>query len=148
MDDANKLWVGPVLPTLDHIHEQGMSLNAWLEKKIAEMGTDAWVAMLDSAFPHIPGVNYLRHEDTTVPGNRNLRPWQLGIHVDTGNAGIMVQEDTVTLMQLMCVFGFRTDADTYQGVEKLANRPCDPHLCRCVPACRDLHAQAILGPDV
>ena len=73
MDGANKLRVGPVLSALDHIHEQGMSLNAWLEKKIAEMGADEWVAMLDSAFPRIPGASYLRDEDMTVPGSKNLR---------------------------------------------------------------------------
>jgi len=125
LDDPDKPWVVQVLSILADIHTKGAPLNEWLEKKIATMGPDAWVSMVDNAFPPLPGVTYMREADMKSPGSKSLRLWQLGIHPDTGNAGLMVNEETDALVQLMCVYGFRTDANVHQGAEKLAGRCAD-----------------------
>ena len=120
--DPNKPWVGPVLSILADIHRKGEGLNEWLEHKISLPGAENWVSLVDQAFPPLPNVAYLREADTQHPGSKLLRLWQLGVHPDTGNAGLMVQEETECLVQLMCINGFRTDASVHQGVEKLASR--------------------------
>ena len=50
----------------------------------------------------------------------------LGIHPDSGNSGMMVNDDAETLVQLICVYGFRTEADKMIGVEMLAGKTADP----------------------
>ena len=99
-----------------------MGLNEWLEHKISLLGAENWVSLVDQAFPPLPNVAYLREADMQYPGSKLLRLWQLGVHPDTGNAGLMVHEETESLVQLMCIYGVRTDASVHQGVEKLASR--------------------------
>ena len=50
----------------------------------------------------------------------------LGIHPDSGNSGMMVNDDAETLVQLICAYGFRTEADKMIGVEMLARKTTDP----------------------
>ena len=135
LEDPKKTWVAPVLSTLAHIFENGFTLHSWLLNKINSMGIDTWVEKLDVAFPHVAGLNYLKESDATTPGSKLLRLWMLGIHPDTGNSGLMVMEDVETLVQLVCVFGFRTDADTMMGVEKLASKSADTQF---VEACKSI----------
>jgi len=57
--DPNKSWLTPVLSTIASIHEQGVGLHEWLQQQVERVGIEAWVEMLDEAFPPAPGVSYL-----------------------------------------------------------------------------------------
>ena len=85
-----------------------------------------WVDMLDTAYPPVSNVSYAKAETLGEPGNKKLRLWMLGIHPDSGNSGMMVNDDAETLVQLICVYGFRTEADKMIGVEMLAGKTADP----------------------
>ena len=56
---------------------------------------------------------------------RRRRLWNFGTHPDTGNSGLMINADAESMVQLISVYGFKTDANSMMGVEKLANKVPD-----------------------
>ena len=56
---------------------------------------------------------------------KKLRLWTLGIHLDNGNSGMIVNDDAETLV-LICVCGFRTEAGKIIGVKMFARKTADP----------------------
>ena len=118
-------WVVATMSMLSFLQEKAMPMHQWLHDRIAALGVDDWAAMLDSAFPPDPKVTYLSADEQEPIGSRQLRLWQLSYHVDSGNSGIMVQEDMETLTSLIVSAGFLTDADNIGGVEKLASKMPD-----------------------
>ena len=126
LQDPNRPWIALVMSTVSLIHERGQSLNQWLFHKVSSLGVNHWVDLLDAAFPPVVNVSYAKAETLGEPGAKKLRLWMLGIHPDSGNSGMMVNDDAETLVQLICVYGFRTEADKMIGVEMLAGKTADP----------------------
>ena len=81
--------------------------------------------LLDTAFPPTSNVSYAKAETSGEPGSKKLRLWMLGIHPDSGNSGMMVNDGAETLVQLICVYGFRAEADKMIGVEMFAGKTAD-----------------------
>ena len=94
--------------------------------KDSALGMNHGVDLFDTVFPPMPYVSYAKAENLGESGNKKLRLWMLGIHPDTGNSGMMVNDDAETLVQLICVYGFRTEADKMIGVEMFAGKTADP----------------------
>ena len=94
-----------------------------------EGSCEGWIAsnvdLLDTAFPPTSNVSYAKAETLGEPGSKKLRLWMLGIHPDSGNSGMMVNDDAETLVQLICVYGFRTEADKMIGVEMFTGKTAD-----------------------
>ena len=89
----------------------------------------AWCDYYDATYKATRGVNYLTERELADFNTKHeavpccLRLPRLGIHPMTGSS-VFVENPT---MRMLCthVFtaGFLTDADTVQGVGKLASRP-------------------------
>ena len=56
---------------------------------------------------------------------KKLRLWTLGVHLDSGNSGMIVNDDAETLV-LICVCGFRTEAGKINGVKMFAGKTAGP----------------------
>ena len=122
-------YANKVLEKFDEIAESGASLTDWLLCTIQKQTPVAWCDYYDATYKATLGVNYLTERELTEISTKNeavpccLRLPQLGIHPMTGSSGF-VENPT---MRLLCTHvltaGFLTDADTVQGVEKLASRP-------------------------
>ena len=126
LSDPGRPWIAHVMSTVSLIHERSQSLHQWLLEKVSALGVNNWVDLLDAAFPPVSNVSYAKAENLGEPGSKKLRLWMLGIHPDSGNSGMMVNDDAETLVQLICVYGFRTEADKMIGVEMLAGKTADP----------------------
>ena len=122
LSDPSRPWIALVISTVSLIHQRGQSLHEWLLDKVSALGVNHWVDLLDTAFPPTSNVSYAKAETLGEPGSKKLRLWMLGIHPDSGNSGMMVNDDAETLVQLTCVYGFRTEADKMIGVEMLARK--------------------------
>ena len=97
-------------------------MHEWLLDKVSALGVNHWVDLLDTAFPPTSNVSYAKAETLGEPGSKKLRLWMLGIHPDSGNSGMMVNDGAETLVQLICVYGFRAEADKMIGVEMFTGK--------------------------
>ena len=86
-------WICLVMRTVSVIHERGQSLHQWLLDKISDLGVNHWVDVLDTAFPPASSISYAKADTLGEPGSKKLRWWMLGIHPDSGNCGMMVNDD-------------------------------------------------------
>ena len=84
-------------PTVDR-SQVGFCL---LGREHVEGNCEGWIAsnvdLLDTAFPPTSNVSYAKAETLGEPGSKKLRLWMLGIHPDSGNSGLMVNDDAETL---------------------------------------------------
>lgn len=144
--DENKPWIQVCLNNFAQIMDSGRTLVDWLHEKIDTLTVDGWLEMIDNAFPWVQGISYLKERDMETPGSKCVRLWQLGIHTDTGNAGIMINEETEALFQLVCVYGFKTDASNMVGVEKLASRVFDKAFVSAASWVRPYEPKKTLAP--
>lgn len=60
------------------------------------------------------------------PGLQTLQAWQTCFHIQAGNKGLIANEVFTTLVQLILLEGFKSDAATVPGTEYLVIQPLVP----------------------
>ena len=141
---AQKPWYPIVTSVLTSLKEKTASPLDWLNGKISELGVQGWAKLLDDAFPPAPHVAYLPSGDVAA-GPTNLRLWQLAIHPDAGNSGMIELDDAEQLCELIAAFGFKTDPNMFSGIDMLASKAPEPQFAEAFNMIEPMESQADLA---
>ena len=93
--------LGPIAARFDHVIAEHGSLDRYLEMAWGGRRLE-FCLLLDRNFPPLPDLNY---DLTPAVGKVTLRPWQLGWDVRLGNKGLLIAEDSKTLVSLIVLQG-------------------------------------------